>query len=125
MYACMTVSQKLHPSTIFSTNDYKSKSIKISYHSWVSSLYKMLLKDLNPVRIFIEKCVLEILNILSHIRTMCDSAEFFFVFLMPNGQSRFRGCATILLADTQWGQNLFTFEFLESTISRTLWEEND
>ena len=56
---------------------------------------------------------------------MCDSAEFFFVFLMPNGQSRFRGCATILLADTQWGQNLFTFEFLESTISRTLWEEND
>ena len=27
-----------------------------------------------------------ILNILSHLRTMCDSAEFFFVFLMPNGK---------------------------------------
>ena len=53
------------------------------------------------------------LNKLNHIRTMCDSAELFFVFLMPNGQSRFRGCATILLADTQWGQSHFTFEFLK------------
>ena len=35
------------------------------------------------------------LNKSNHIWTMCDSAEFFFVFLMPNGQSRFRGYYTV------------------------------